>query len=75
MTLDGWSSLACDPYLRVTVHWVHSSLETPSEWSLCTLLLAFQEARVTIVEKNLAKIVMEIFKEAGLSSKVCVVSQ
>ncbi|KAN0138441.1 Ribonuclease H-like domain containing protein [Lactarius tabidus] len=70
VTLDGWSSLTRDPYLGVTVHWVHSSPETPSEWSLRTLLLAFREVKGNHSGENLAKIVMEIFKEAGLSSKI-----
>ena len=71
MTLDGWSSLARDPYLGVTVHWVHSMPESPTEWSLRTLLLAFQEVKGNHSGENLAKIVMEIFNEAGLSHKVC----
>jgi hypothetical protein len=40
-TLNGWSSLAHDPYLGVTAHWVHNPLESPTEWLLCTLLLTF----------------------------------
>ena len=72
--LDGWSSLARDPYLGVTVHWVHSTPESPTEWSLRTLLLAFREVKGNHSGDNLAKIVMEIFNKAGLSSKVCVAS-
>ena len=69
--LDGWSSLARDPYLGVTVHWVHSTPESPMEWSLHTLLLTFREVEGNHSGNNLAKIMMEIFNEAGLSSKVC----
>jgi len=61
--LDGWSSLARDPYLGVTVHWVHSTLETPTEWSLRTLLLAFREVKGNHSGDNLTKIIMEIFEE------------
>ena len=75
MTLDGWSSLACDLYLGVTVHWVHSMPESLTEWSLCTLLLAFQEVKGNHSGENLANIVKEIFKEAGLLHKVCYITQ
>ena len=75
MTLDGWSFLAHDPYLGVTVHWVHSMPESPTEWSLHTLLLAFREVKGNHSGENLAKIVMEIFIEAGLSHKVCHITQ
>jgi hypothetical protein len=75
VTLDGWSSLARDPYLGVTVHWVHSRPETPTEWSLRTLLLAFREVKGNHSGENLAKIVMEIFNEAGLLHKVCHITQ
>ena len=74
-TLDGWSSLACDPYLGVTVHWVHNPEESPTEWSLCTLLLAFREVQGNHSGANLSKVVMEILKEAGMTSKVRVLSQ
>ena len=72
MTLDGWSSLARDPYLGVTVHWVHSSPEAPTDWSLRTLLLAFREVKGNHSGQNLANLVMEILSKAGLTSKVCV---
>ena len=71
MTLDGWSSLARDPYLGVTIHWVHSTLESLTKWSLRTMLLAFWEVKGNHSGDNLAKLVMEIINEAGLSSKVC----
>jgi hypothetical protein len=74
-TLDGWSSLARDPYLGVTVHWVHNPVESPTEWSLRTLLLAFREVKGNHSGANLARLVMEILKEAGMTSKVRVVSQ
>lgn len=74
MTLDGWSSLARDPYLGVTVHWVHSAPESPTEWSLRTLLLAFREVKGNHSGENLANLVMEIIDEVGLSSKVCAAS-
>ncbi|KAN0130476.1 Ribonuclease H-like domain containing protein [Lactarius tabidus] len=70
VTLDGWSSLAHDPYLGVTVHWVHSTPEFPSKWSLCTLLLAFWEVKGNHSSENLAKLVMEIINDAGLPSKI-----
>ena len=70
MTLDGWSSLARDPYLGVTVHWVHSTPESPTEWTLRTLLLAFREIKGNHSGANLASVVMEIMKAAGLTSKV-----
>jgi hypothetical protein len=73
-TLDGWSSPARDPYLGVTVHWVHSTQESPTEWSLRTLLLAFREVKGNHRGENLAKVVMEILKAAGLMSKVCAIS-
>ncbi len=41
------------------------------KWSLCTLLLAFQEVKGNHSGENLAKVVMEIVKSAGLTSKVC----
>ena len=72
VTLDDWSSLARDPYL--SLHWVHSTPETPAEWSLWTLLLAFCEAKGSHRSENLAKVLMEIINEAGLSSKVSVVT-
>jgi hypothetical protein len=60
--LDGWSSLSsCNPYLGVTVHWVHSAPESPTEWSLRTLLLAFWEVQGNHSGDNLAKIVLGIF--------------
>jgi len=65
VTLDGWSSPACDPYLGVTVHWIHSTQESPMEWSLCTLLLAFQEVKGNHSGKNLAKVVMESSNQQG----------
>ena len=58
-------------YLGVSVHWVHSMPESPTEWSLHTLLLAFQEVKGNHSGETLAKIVMETFKEAGLLHKVC----
>ena len=74
-TLDGWSSLAHDPYLGVTVHWVHNPVESPTEWSLRTMLLTFQEVKGNHSGANLSKVVMEIINEAGLTSKVHVQSQ
>jgi hypothetical protein len=74
VTLDGWSLLAPDPYLRLTVHWVHSAPGTPTDWSLQSLLLAFHEVKGNHSGQNLANIVMEIVNEAGLSPKVCVAS-
>ena len=74
-TLDGWSSLARDPYLGVTVHWVHNPVESPTEWSLRTMLLAFREVKGNHSGANLCKVVMEIINEAGLTSKVRVQSQ
>jgi hypothetical protein len=71
VTLDGWSSLARDPYLGVTVHWVHSTKQSPTDWTLRTLLLAFRKIKGNHGGDNLAKLVMEIFEEAGLASKVC----
>jgi hypothetical protein len=35
------------------MHWVHSTPETPTEWSLQMLLLAFREVRVITVVKTL----------------------
>lgn len=70
MTLDGWSSLARDPYLGVTVHWVHSTNESPTSWSLRTMLLAFQEVKGNHSGENLAKVFMGIIEAAGLTSKV-----
>jgi hypothetical protein len=74
MTLDGWSSLARDPYLGVTVHWVHSTPDAPTKWSLRMLLLAFQEIKGNHSGENLARVVMEIIKLAGLTSKVSLAS-
>jgi hypothetical protein len=71
--LDGWSSLARDPYLGVTIHWVHSKPESPSEWSLRTLLLTFHKVKGNHSGDNLAKLVMEILNKAGLTSKVHIV--
>jgi hypothetical protein len=73
-TLDGWSSLACDLYLGVTVHWVHNTPDSCTEWSLCTLLLTFQEVKGNHSGANLARLVMQILQEVGLTSKVCVAS-
>ena len=70
--LDSWSSLAHDPYLGVTIHWVHSTPDSPNDWSLCMLLLAFCEVKGNHSGDNLAKLVMEIINEAGLKSKVCI---
>jgi hypothetical protein len=70
--LDGWSSLARDPYLGVTVHWVHSTPDSPNDWSLRTLLLAFCEVKGNHSGDNLAKLVMEIINEVGLKSKECI---
>jgi hypothetical protein len=56
------------------VHWVHSPKESPTEWSLRTLLLAFREVKGNHSGKNLAKVVMKILQEAGLTSKVCMVA-
>jgi hypothetical protein len=70
--LDGWSSLARDPYLGVTVHWVHSTPNSPNNWSLRTLLLAFCEVKGNHSRDNLAKLVMEIINEVGLKSKECI---
>ena len=60
MMLDGWTSLACDPYLGVTVHWVHSAPESPTTWLLCTLLLPFWEAKGSHSGDNMAKIIMGV---------------
>ena len=67
--MDGWSSLARDPYLGVTIHWVHSTPISPNDWSLCMLLLAFCEVKGNHSRDNLAKRVMEIIDEVGLKSK------
>ena len=72
MTLDTWSSPARDPYLGITVHWVHSTKESPTEWSLRMFLLAFWEVKGNHSGENLAKAVTEIIKAAGLESKVSV---
>ncbi len=54
------------------MHWVHSTQESPTEWSLRMLLLAFWEVKGNHSSENLARVVMEIIKVAGLTSKVCV---
>jgi hypothetical protein len=48
---------------------VHSTPDSPSEWSLRTLLLAFREVKGNHSGENLAKIVMQIINEVGLRSK------
>jgi hypothetical protein len=65
--LDGWSSLAHDLYLGVTVHWVHSTPASPTKWSLHSLLLVFWEVNGNHSGENLAKLMIEIFKESGLT--------
>jgi hypothetical protein len=59
------------------VHWVQcaqqSCQQSPTDWSLRTLLLAFREIKGNHGGDNLAELVMEIFEEVGLASKVSVV--
>ncbi|KAF8269644.1 hypothetical protein EI94DRAFT_1798926 [Lactarius quietus] len=52
------------------MHWVHSSPDSPAEWSLQMLLLAFREVKDNHSGDNLALLVMEIINKVGLSSKL-----
>ena len=53
------------------MHWVQCAQQSPTDWTLRTLLLAFREIKGNHGGDNLAELVMAIFEEAGLASKVC----
>ena len=71
MTFDSWTSIAGDPFLSITAHYVDVPKDNPQKWELRTEQLAFTPIRGNHSGANLAKILIETIDKFGLREKAC----
>lgn len=71
VTFDAWVSKAYDPYLAITVHYIHASPEKPNDWELKTDVLGFTELEGNHSGANIASIILKVFNRYGIQDKVC----
>ena len=67
ITTDQWTSRATEGYTTVTCHYIRS------DWSLASPVLATRSSGARHTGENMAKELIEIFKQFGISNKVTTV--
>ena len=70
MTFDSWTSIAGDPFLSITAHYIDSLEDNPQKWELRSEQLAFTPIRGNHSGENIAKILIETIDKFGLRKKV-----
>jgi hypothetical protein len=69
-TFDSWTSLAGDPFLSVTAHYIDAMDNNPQKWDLKTEQLAFTPIRGDHSGANIAKILVDTIDRFGIRAKV-----
>jgi hypothetical protein len=64
ITLDLWTSDSNIPYIGITVHWIEN------DWKLISITLDFVECPYPHDGESLAVLVLNIFKDFGIISKI-----
>jgi hypothetical protein len=70
-TFDAWTSGPGDPYLSLTAHYIHASVDRPNAWVLMSEQLLFQEIKGRHTGKNMAEILGNALDRYKLTGKVC----
>lgn len=71
---DAWTSAACDPYLAVTAHYVHSNASTPNDRELHSKVLGYTEINGNHSGANMAAVILRIVDRYGIRGQVCIIS-
>ena len=69
-TFDAWTSAPGDPYLSVTAHYIHATVDHPNTWELRTEQLLFQEIEGRHTGKIMGEILSSMLDRYQLHSKV-----
>jgi hypothetical protein len=70
MTFDSWTSLAGDPFLSVTAHYIDATNDNPQKWELKTEQLAFTPIHGDHSGANIASILIDTIDQFGIRAKV-----
>ncbi|KIJ35960.1 hypothetical protein M422DRAFT_180009, partial [Sphaerobolus stellatus SS14] len=68
-TFDAWTSEALDPYLAMTAHYIYSSPDEPTKWSLEGNVIGFSLIIGDHSGRNTARIVTRIIDRYVLREK------
>jgi hypothetical protein len=70
MTFDSWTSLAGDPFLFITAHYIDAADDNPQKWELKTEQLTFTPIRGDHSGANIASILVNTIERFGIRAKV-----